>query len=47
MIVLAAIANSIAKTIIAGLLGGWRLLIRMILLFAIPTFGGVALLMLI
>lgn len=44
MIVLAAMANLVSKTGIAGLLGGWRLLVRIALLFAIPMLGGVALL---
>ena len=44
LIVLAAMANLISKAGIAGLLGGWRLLIRISLLFAIPMFGGAALL---
>jgi len=42
--VLAAIANSVSKAAIAGLLGGWRLLGELTLLFAIPMLGGAALL---
>lgn len=44
MIVLAAMANLISKASIAGLLGGWRLLVRISLLFAIPMLGGAVLL---
>lgn len=44
MIVLAAMANLISKATIAGLLGGQRLLIRIVALFAIPMLGGAALL---
>jgi uncharacterized membrane protein (DUF4010 family) len=44
MIVLAAMANSISKATIAGLLGGWGLLIRIVVLFAVPMLGGAALL---
>jgi uncharacterized membrane protein (DUF4010 family) len=46
MIVVAAMANLVSKTGIAGLLGGWRLLARVALLFAIPMLGGAALLIL-
>jgi uncharacterized membrane protein (DUF4010 family) len=46
MIVVAAIANLVSKTAIAGLLGGWRLLVRLAILFAIPMLGGAALLVL-
>ena len=44
MIVVAAMANLVSKAAIAGLLGGWRLLARIALLFAIPMLGGAALL---
>ena len=44
MIVVAAMANLISKVGIAGLLGGWRLLIRIALLFAVPMLGGAVLL---
>jgi uncharacterized membrane protein (DUF4010 family) len=44
MILVAAMANMASKTCIAGMMGGWRLLVRILLLFAIPTLGGVALL---
>ena len=46
MIVVAAMANLVSKAGIAGLLGGWRLLARIALLFAIPMLGGAALLVL-
>ena len=46
MIVVAAMANLVSKAGIAGLLGGWRLLVRIALLFAIPMLGGAALLVL-
>jgi len=42
--VMAAMANSVSKAAIAGLLGGWRLLGELTLLFAIPMLGGAALL---
>ena len=42
MIVVAAMANLVSKAGIAGLLGGWRLLGRIALLFAIPMLGGAA-----
>ncbi|MEN6450823.1 MAG: MgtC/SapB family protein [Thermoguttaceae bacterium] len=45
MIVVAAMANLVSKAAIAGLLGGWRLLGRITLLFMIPMLGGAALLM--
>ncbi len=45
MIVLAAMANSISKATIAGLLGGWNLFVRISVLFAVPMIGGVVLLM--
>lgn len=44
MIVLAAMANLISKAVIAGILGGRRLAVRVALLFAIPMLGGIALL---
>lgn len=44
MIVVAAMANSVSKTVLAGLLGGWQLLIRIVVLFAVPMLGGAALL---
>ena len=40
LIVVAALANSLSKAAIAGILGGWHLLLRIALLFAIPTVGG-------
>ena len=46
MIVVAAMANLVSKASIAGLLGGWRLLVRIALLFGIPMLGGAALLVL-
>jgi uncharacterized membrane protein (DUF4010 family) len=44
MIVVAAMANTVSKSAIAGLLGGWRLMLRIALLFAIPAVGGVLML---
>ena len=44
MIVVAAMANLVSKAGIAGLLGGWRLLGRIALLFAVPLIGGTVLL---
>ena len=44
LIVVAAMANMVFKAGIAGVLGGWRLLVRIALLFAIPIAGGVVLL---
>ena len=44
LIVVAAMANLVSKASIAGLLGGWRLLGQIALLFAIPMLGGAALL---
>ena len=44
MIVLAVMANMVSKAALAGLLGGWRLWLRLSLLFAIPAAGGAAML---
>jgi uncharacterized membrane protein (DUF4010 family) len=44
MIVVAVMANFASKAGIAGLLGGWRLLARVAMVFAVPMLGGVALL---
>ena len=44
MIVIAAMANLVSKAGIAGLLGGWELLIRIALLFAVPMLGGAVML---
>jgi uncharacterized membrane protein (DUF4010 family) len=46
IIVVAAIANLVSKSAIAGLLGGWRLLLRIAVLFAIPAIGGIVMLLL-
>jgi uncharacterized membrane protein (DUF4010 family) len=46
MIVVAAMANLVSKAGIAGLLGGWRLLVPIAALFALPMLGGAVLLML-
>ncbi len=46
MVVVAALANLVSKTAIAGLLGGWRLMLRLTLLFTIPAAGGIAMLVL-
>jgi uncharacterized membrane protein (DUF4010 family) len=45
MIVAAAMANLVSKASLAGLLGGWRLLTSVGLLFAVPMLGGMALLL--
>jgi uncharacterized membrane protein (DUF4010 family) len=44
IIVVAATANLVSKAAIAGLLGGWRLLVRIAALFAISAVGGLAML---
>ena len=44
LIVIAVMANMVSKTAIAGLLGGWRLLRKMVLLYAVPMAGGAAML---
>lgn len=44
MLVVAAMANLISKAGIAGLLGGWGLLLRIAVLFSIPMLGGMVLL---
>jgi hypothetical protein len=44
LIVIAVMANMVSKTVLAGLLGGRRLLGEMTLLFAGPMAGGAALL---
>ncbi len=44
LIVAAALANLASKAAIAGLLGGWRFLLRIAILFAVPMLGGAALL---
>ena len=37
MIVVGALSNLLAKAAIAGILGGWQLLVRIVLLFSIPA----------
>lgn len=44
LIVVAAMANMVSKACLAGLLGGWRLAVRMALLFGVPLAGGAAML---
>ena len=44
LIVVGSMANLVSKAGIAGLLGGWRLLVQITLLFAIPMLGGAVLL---
>ncbi len=44
LLVIAVMGNMVSKTALAGLLGGWRLLVDMALLFAIPMAGGAAML---
>jgi len=45
LIVTAGMANLAFKSGVAGTLGGWRLLVRIAILFAIPAIGGAALLL--
>ncbi|MCE5301509.1 MAG: MgtC/SapB family protein [Planctomycetaceae bacterium] len=47
LLVVAAMANMVSKSALAGILGGWQLLVRVVLLFVLPTLGGVALLALV
>jgi uncharacterized membrane protein (DUF4010 family) len=42
MIVVATLANFVTKAVLAGLLGGRRLLLYVVLLFALPLVGGLA-----
>lgn len=44
LIVVAAMANMVSKAGIAGVLGGWRLMARLVLLLAVPMVGGALLL---
>ena len=44
LIVVAALANLVFKALLAGLLGGRQLLVRIAVLFAVPAIGGVAML---
>jgi uncharacterized membrane protein (DUF4010 family) len=44
LIVIAVMANMVSKTVLAGLLGGLRLLGDLAMLFAIPMAGGAAML---
>ena len=44
LIVVAALANLVFKTAIAGVIGGWRLLGQLALLLSIPMVGGIGLL---
>jgi uncharacterized membrane protein (DUF4010 family) len=46
MIVVATLANFVSKAALAGLLGGRRLLGYVVLLFALPLLGGLALVLL-
>jgi len=46
LIVVAAMANMVSKSMIAGLLGGWGLFRQIIVLFALPLAGGAAILLL-
>ncbi len=46
LIVVAAMANMVSKSILAGILGGWGLLRQILILFAIPIVGGAAILIL-
>ncbi|MEN6405130.1 MAG: DUF4010 domain-containing protein [Thermoguttaceae bacterium] len=47
MLIIAAMANMVTKSTLAGMLGGRRLLVRVALLFIVPTLGGAALLALV
>jgi uncharacterized membrane protein (DUF4010 family) len=44
LIVVAAMANMVSKTTLAGILGGWRLLVEMALLFLAPLAGAAVIL---
>jgi uncharacterized membrane protein (DUF4010 family) len=44
LIVAAAMANMVSKSVIAGLLGGWGLFRQIAVLFAIPVVGGLVIL---
>jgi len=44
MIVIAVMANMVSKAVLAAILGGWRLWLRVALLFSIPMAGGAILL---
>ena len=44
LIVLAVMSNMLSKSLLAGILGGWRLWLRLILCFSIPLAGGALLL---
>jgi uncharacterized membrane protein (DUF4010 family) len=44
LIVVAAMANMMSKTALAGILGGWRLLVEVASLFSLPLAGAAALL---
>jgi uncharacterized membrane protein (DUF4010 family) len=46
LIVVAAMANMVSKSMLAGLLGGRDLLKQILILFAIPLAGGAAILIL-
>jgi uncharacterized membrane protein (DUF4010 family) len=46
LIVVAAMANMVSKSMLAGLLGGWRFFVQITILFAIPLAGGAAILVL-
>ena len=44
LIVLAVMANMFSKSVLAGILGGWRLCLRLALTFSLPLAGGALLL---
>jgi len=44
LILVAALANVVAKTFLAGIMGGWRLMVRVGLWFGVPLAGGLVVL---
>jgi uncharacterized membrane protein (DUF4010 family) len=44
LIVVAAMANMVSKAALAGILGGWRLLVAITCLFLVPLAGAAAML---
>jgi uncharacterized membrane protein (DUF4010 family) len=45
IIVVAAMANLVSKSAIAGILGGWRLMVRIAIMFAVSAVAGAAMLL--
>ena len=44
LLVLAVMANMLSKSLLAGILGGWRFWLRLLLYFSLPLAGGALLL---